>query len=67
MLQEAGLRPGVMPVVPQIAAGCGLALRVKPGELELCRQVLACSDVDISAVYERIPAAHGFDYIEIGC
>ena len=62
-LVQAGLNPSVMPVVPQIAAGCGIALRIKPCELERCREALASADIAPSAVYERRAADYGFEYI----
>jgi len=64
LLLDSGLLPSVMPVVPQIAAGCGIALRIKPEELSRCRQILAQSSVEIAAVYERRAAEHGFDYLK---
>ncbi|MCL2853473.1 MAG: DUF3343 domain-containing protein [Defluviitaleaceae bacterium] len=65
LLLRFGLNPSVMPVVPQIAAGCGIALRIKSHEMEQCREALAGANVAVSAVYERKAAERGYDYVRI--
>ena len=65
LLLLSGLNPSVMPVVPQIAEGCGIALRIKPHELALCREVLDATDIYPYAVYERSRADHSYVYAKI--
>ena len=62
LLLQAGLGISVMPIVPQISAGCGIALRVKPHELARCREVLAAAYVEISCIYERKIGGCGYEY-----
>jgi len=65
VLLQAGLKISVMPIVPQISVGCGIALRVKQDELERCCEVLAENKVDVFCVYERKAGEHGYEYSEI--
>ena len=65
LLRQAGVNSSVMPVVPQIAAGCGIALRIKPFDLEKCRETLTEAGVVILSVYERKADERGYDYVKI--
>ncbi|MCL2674616.1 MAG: DUF3343 domain-containing protein [Defluviitaleaceae bacterium] len=62
VLLQAGFKISVMPLVAQISAGCGIALRVKPNELEQCREVLAAKKVEISCIYERKAEGRSYEY-----
>jgi len=61
-LLQAGLKISVMPIVPQISAGCGIALRIKPDELALCRETLAANKVDVLCIYERKAEGRSYEY-----
>ena len=65
LLLQAGLKISVMPVVPQISAGCGIALRVKADELSQCRDILAENKVETLCIYERKAGEYGYEYIAI--
>jgi hypothetical protein len=54
-LLGAGLSPGVMPLPDQIGAGCGICLRVSPGDLEKARSVLEGSFQGIYGIYPPEP------------
>ena len=65
MLTHAGVNLSVMPLVPQISAGCGIALRVDPSEIKRCLAFMASENVMPSAVYERKRGEDGYEYTEL--
>jgi hypothetical protein len=52
-LLAVAIPAGVMPLPDQIGAGCGICLRVSPGDLERARTILAGSRQGIYAVTTR--------------
>ncbi|MCL2170863.1 MAG: DUF3343 domain-containing protein [Defluviitaleaceae bacterium] len=40
ILLAAGLRPKVMPLPPEIRAGCGIALRLSSNEIDSAKDIL---------------------------
>ena len=64
-LIEGGVRVGVLPLPPQIRAGCGICLRVDPGELEAALTALADIPDGEMGLYTRRGDNNGrFVYIQ---
>jgi hypothetical protein len=52
-LLAGGIAPGVMPLPDQLGAGCGICLRVSPGEAEQARSLLGGG---VQGIYAMGPA-----------
>jgi len=57
VLLEAGIRVAVMPLPPNIRAGCGICLRVKEADKGPAMRVLADNDVTGAEAYRKAPGS----------
>ena len=64
-LLAAGLAVGVMPLPGQIRAGCGICLRLSPGELGAALRVLDRNSIGGTGLHTRTPAENGYRYTEV--
>ena len=65
-LLEKGLSTGVMPLPPQIKAGCGICLRVGSNEIAIAISILAEAEIEGIALFSREDDAGRYTYTEVG-
>ena len=61
-LLERKLQAGVLPLPPQISAGCGICLRVNQDEIEPALNALADESIDEIVLFSRIIKNDQFVY-----
>ena len=64
-LLDTGLNIAVMPLPPQIKAGCGICLRIKPAELQAAIKVLEQTGLADADLYCKEASGNRFVYTEI--
>ena len=65
LLLAAGLNITVMPLPPQVRAGCGICLRINPMEIEQAEQIIHNKNVADTRLYERVKTDNKYVYYEI--
>mgnify|MGYP000085477160 CR=1 FL=1 len=64
-LLDNQLRVTVMPLPPQIQAGCGICLRIRPEEIGRADQIILDKKVEGTRLYEREKMDGQYIYREI--
>jgi hypothetical protein len=64
-LLAQSLPVGVMPLPPQISAGCGICLRLKENDIRQALQVLAAANIDEIGLFSRVSLNGLFVYTPI--
>lgn len=53
LLLARGLHVGVLPLPPQISAGCGISLRITPGEIDTAINILTDNNINDIGLFSR--------------
>ena len=64
-LLEQKLRVGVLPLPPQIRAGCGICLRIRPDEIRQALEILKEKGIDETGLFSRETDGNNYIYKKI--
>ena len=64
-LLAGNFRIGILPLPPQIRAGCGICLRINPEQWEAAWQALTDLNMGGVSIFSRIPECGSFIYTEV--